>query len=65
MRALDTPPERRLALLETLAAADVRGGAAYDGLVGLTAAAHGCLLLTRDRRAATTYDQLGVSWQGL
>jgi hypothetical protein len=38
------------------------GGAVYNGLVGVTAAAHhGHRLLTRDRRAHTTYDVLGVA----
>ena len=49
-------------LLRTLAAAGVLGGATYDGLVGLQAAAHGETLLTLDRRAEATYRRLGVAF---
>lgn len=38
----------------------VAGGAVYDALVAATARAHGLPLLTRDRRARSTYDALGV-----
>jgi predicted nucleic acid-binding protein len=48
------------ALLYELAAADIVGGAAYDALIGVTARAHGARLVTADRRAATTYQRLGV-----
>lgn len=44
-----------------LAAARVTGGAAYDGLVALAARAHGAVLLTRDARARSTYEALGVA----
>jgi len=33
----------------------IAGGAVYDGLVALSAAAHGATLLTLDRRAEATY----------
>jgi predicted nucleic acid-binding protein len=36
------------------------GGAIYDALVGLTARLHGVELVTADRRAAQTYDIVGV-----
>ena len=39
------------------------GGAAYDGVLALTAAAHRAELLTRDRRAATTHEALGVRYR--
>lgn len=39
----------------------VSGGAAWDGLVALTAATHGATLLTLDRRAEGTYRRCGVS----
>ena len=42
------PAEDQAALLATLAAAGVSGGAVYDALVGLTARYHGATLLTRD-----------------
>jgi hypothetical protein len=44
----------------TLAGAGVAGGAAYDGLVALEAAAHGETLLTLDRRAQVTYRRVGA-----
>ncbi|MGQ0744865.1 MAG: type II toxin-antitoxin system VapC family toxin [Acidimicrobiales bacterium] len=49
-------------LLRRLADATIAGGAVYDGLVGTCAAANGCRLVTRDRRAAVTYERLGVSF---
>lgn len=42
-------------LLGRLAEAGVAGGAAYDALVGAVAEAHEVPLVTRDRRAASTY----------
>ena len=56
--------ERRT-LLSTLAAAGVGGGAIYDGLVALEAAAHEHVLLTRDARAQDTYRRLGVAFRAL
>jgi predicted nucleic acid-binding protein len=50
-------------LLERLAAAQVSGGATYDGLIALTALEHGLELLSLDRRAARTYRALGVPFQ--
>lgn len=47
-------------LASTLAAADVYGGATYDGLIALEAAAHGEALLTLDHRARGTYARLGA-----
>jgi predicted nucleic acid-binding protein len=46
-----------------LAAAGVAGGAAYDGLIALTAATHGATLVTRDARAATTYRACGARFE--
>jgi len=43
-----------------MAAAGVSGGAAYDGLIGLTALKHGLELVSRDARATRTYRALGV-----
>jgi len=50
------------AILETLAAAGVRGGATYDGLVALEAKANGRTLLTLDERAQETYGRLGAAF---
>jgi predicted nucleic acid-binding protein len=38
----------------------ISGGAVYDAIVALTAAHHGRTLLSCDRRAARTYDRLGI-----
>jgi predicted nucleic acid-binding protein len=46
-----------------LAEAGVTGGATYDGIVALTTAEHGAQLVTRDIRAAATYESLGVSFE--
>jgi predicted nucleic acid-binding protein len=51
--------ERR-ALIGRLALLSIAGGAVYDALVAVTAAHHGYRLLSCDRRAASTYDRLGV-----
>ncbi len=50
-------------LVSQLAEHDIRGGAAYDALVGATARQHGALLLTRDRRARVSYDAVGVRYR--
>jgi hypothetical protein len=51
------------AFVDRLADAEVRGGATYDGIVALTTAEHGAQLVTRDLRAAATYEALGVSFE--
>lgn len=38
----------------------IRGGAAYDALIAATAAQSGATLVSCDRRAAATYERLGV-----
>lgn len=48
--------------LPELVAAGVSGGSVYDGLVGLAAVKHGLTLATRDARAASTYQHLGVDF---
>lgn len=47
-------------LPDTLAALGVAGGTVYDALVALAAAEHDCVLATRDARAKSTYELLGV-----
>lgn len=54
---------REPSVLARLAAAEVSGGATYDGLIGLTALEHDLELMSRDRRAARTYRALGVNFQ--
>ncbi len=43
-----------------LARRGVSGGATYDGLVALATREHGLMLATRDVRARSTYEALGV-----
>jgi predicted nucleic acid-binding protein len=54
-------PEAELrTLIGRFARLSIAGGAVYDGMVGATAAHHGYRLLSCDRRAAATYDRLGI-----
>jgi predicted nucleic acid-binding protein len=48
---------------QKMAAAGVSGGAAYDGLIALTALQQGIELVSRDTRAARTYRALGVRFR--
>lgn len=57
---LRLPAADRADLLHRCAAAGVQGGAAYDALVGLEAAAHDHVLVSLDERAQRTYRLLGV-----
>ncbi len=43
-----------------LARRGIAGGATYDGLVALAARERGAVLVTRDARARSTYEVLGV-----
>jgi predicted nucleic acid-binding protein len=43
----------------------IAGGATYDGLVALAARERGLVLVTRDARARSTYEALGVSTEVL
>lgn len=60
---LSLPPSRHLALLASLADGGVTGGSAYDGVIAATAAHHGYLLLSLDRRAERTYRAVGVDYE--
>lgn len=51
----------RQGLIERLAGLSISGGAVYDALVGVIADHHGRTLLSCDRRAAKTYDKLGIA----
>ena len=55
----------RAALPSTLARAGVAGGASYDGLVALEAAAHGQTLFTLDRRAQDAYRRVDAAFEVL
>ncbi len=59
--ALPAAEQRRLP--ELMQGAGVRGGAVYDGLVGLAARAAGAELLSLDVRAAETYTRLDVEYR--
>lgn len=52
--------KRAASMIAAFAEYSVSGGAVYDALVGASAVEHGRTLATRDRRAATTYADLGV-----
>ena len=65
MQSLHLPAPGRRRLLTTLAQAGVFGGASYDGLVALEAAAHDRTLLTLDRRAQETYRRLGIAFRAI
>jgi predicted nucleic acid-binding protein len=54
------PESERRALVARLARLSIAGGAVYDAIVAATAAHHKYRLLSCDRRAAPTYERLGV-----
>jgi hypothetical protein len=47
-------------LVDTLARAEISGGAVYDALVALAAVEHDAELGTRDARARATYESVGA-----
>ena len=54
------PEFERHDLIAKLAGLAIFGGVVYDAMVAVTAAHHGYRLLSCDRRAAPTYERLGV-----
>jgi len=52
--------EAARALLAALSEHRIAGGAVYDALVAAAAVEHGLVLVSRDRRAAQTYQRLGA-----
>lgn len=62
-RRLVPPADELRRLPDRLAALGIIGGAVYDALVGVTAAASGATLKTLDRRAEAVYIALGVDYQ--
>lgn len=50
-------------LLDRVRDAGITGGSFYDALVAATAAEAGATLLTLDRRAARTYQTVGVAFE--
>jgi predicted nucleic acid-binding protein len=60
---LTLPPKSHPRLVEQAVAAGLAGGAIYDALIAATAGRAGATLLSRDRRAAATYEVMGVDYE--
>lgn len=60
---LSLPGAALRALVHAAVAARVSGGAIYDALVAETARRARAILLTRDRRAISTYERLAVRYE--
>jgi predicted nucleic acid-binding protein len=60
---LQLPPDEYLPLIRRSSEGGRTGGAIYDAQIAATAKHHGLMLLSRDRRAATTYDLVGVDYE--
>lgn len=60
---LTLPGSEVRVLLRAMAAAEVAGGAIYDALIAATARHWTAPLLTRDRRAAATYEKVGARYE--
>lgn len=58
---LELPGPEQAALVASLPALGVRGGATYDALVAATARHHEVLLVSADLRARRVYEGLGVT----
>jgi len=58
---LALPPVEHLRLLELVAALGIAGGSVHDALLGATVKHARGRLLTRDGRAAPTYERVGVT----
>jgi predicted nucleic acid-binding protein len=54
------PARAHVALLETAARLGLAGGAIYDALIAATVHHAGATLVTRDRRACSVYERIGV-----
>jgi predicted nucleic acid-binding protein len=62
---LALPPRAHLRLIEQASDLGLSGGSIYDALIGATVRHARARLLTRDRRAAPTYERLGVEYEML
>ena len=62
-KPLQLPGGDCLPLIRAVARAGVVGGPIYDAQIAATAKHHGLTLLSRDRRAATVYDLVGVDYE--
>ena len=61
--ALVLSPEGHVRLLELAASGGLMGGAMYDALIAVTALEADARLLSRDERAARTYQAIGVRFE--
>lgn len=62
-RILVPPSELQSSVVQRCSDLGIRGGAVYDALIAMTAHAEQATLLTRDRRASTTYERIGVAYR--
>ena len=62
---LEMGGDQLASIIELLVDLGITGGATYDAVIGETAKLAGATLLTRDRRAMTTYERLGVEMEFL
>jgi hypothetical protein len=62
-RVLVLPARAYMRVLSGVASAGLIGGSVYDAVVGATAAHARATLVTLDRRAATTYANVGASFR--
>ena len=60
---LSLPPSLYASLLELAADEAILGGSIYDALIAATALHSGATLVTMDRRAARTYQLVGVTYE--
>lgn len=60
---LTLPGNAHRVLLGRITSSGVPGGAVYDALIAATARHANALLVTRDRRAAATYEKIGVRFE--
>lgn len=57
------PPRSHMLLIQEAAAQGLAGGSIHDALIAATVRHARGRLLTRDRRAARTYEQIGVEYE--
>jgi predicted nucleic acid-binding protein len=60
---LTLAPRAYVRLISQAAEADITGGGLYDALIAATVVQARARLLTRDRRAATTYERIGIEYE--
>jgi predicted nucleic acid-binding protein len=62
-KLLTLPASGHRSLLRSSLAQGIAGGSVYDALIAATAKHAKATLLTRDRRAASTYEAVGVAFR--